>query len=1156
MADKSTRIPLGAAGPSIGPALYGEVIDYTYEDAQYQQPGRRVAYRGMNSSQAYVHFSYDELNTDANDVSRQFGYNIYDPLVGQWPHLSGGGCEFPSEQHLFARYGNIDIYGDGRAVIGGYQGERGVAGDNRVADQLTIESCTFFGNGVPVATYLPLALDSADALSVLPSTVIEIQEYGGQTYVHFLAVDYPATLMGDGWAKNALIYFQRVGTSSATAWTNGQVLDTVRFPNTAMAASRISGKVAVVYNKENQYALDNDYTLDKDMYYRESDSVGFNWGPRTCITNYTRDVPSHTAIGLFSAVYLDDDLNVAFTAYPLPANPVYASFTAGGDFSDLNYNLFHWSKETGLVSEVAWGNYGHAANTKVCGWDEDHYLSSPTISECNGNLFIVWKQVHRDIITLGGPGATEATAVYAIDSLGAANDCWSNIDATRAIDGFIGFGANAELYMSVMINKADGLWDDARNLTQTYTPACSTAGFGGICGNEQTPSVARHGYDESGLSLTWPPDATLDMTPDGDPPYAGTHYLHMQYLDDEMPGIWWNRPDDTVPSSALYIANYNAMRWIRLACVDPVTNPLIAVTPGLIQYPTWVPNGEQLVVETWVKNPGTEALLVSEIGIVENPGASVSGWLNTSAGALASIPYRDSAAFNIILNDAGIIDNPGSSEIVTGHIYLLSDAFNNDSVVVPIEILIADTLVGMAWDTVTTTEPWGGAKAYPFTGEHVGLAVNNIGSFGGNGLGGVNMDFTVAGGDCDANADVYLYDGSLFALRNTGSDVFMSTSLHNQNFAGDLAFKPIDGAAMVGGAGTAYDSAYTGMFANWDTTLVFERTYYAPRNNDDAPSFVIAKTKVYSPTGAAVDHLTLGSVVDWDVPADDGSDNTTGVLIPTATLYCEGTDTLKDPDEDCQDNVNRFAAEAFFGWYTDTEIGGNECANNPAYYGVWADSFHGWWDDAIDSGFYDRVWDSCAANVSLNGNTGNYDQAVFTTYVHDYTLAADAELTFYTCYVTLQNGELQDFQAAIQMARAWYFNNLRAGSCATNTGACCVASECFVLPADVCASVGGSYNGDGTTCDPNPCLTCCIGTRGSTQLQGGCNDAEQGVDVGDLTNMIDHLFINFTPLCCIDESDISPAITGGVPDGSVDVGDLTAMIDHLFINFPVLPTCQ
>jgi hypothetical protein len=50
-------------------------------------------------------------------------------------------------------------------------------------------------------------------------------------------------------------------------------------------------------------------------------------------------------------------------------------------------------------------------------------------------------------------------------------------------------------------------------------------------------------------------------------------------------------------------------------------------------------------------------------------------------------------------------------------------------------------------------------------------------------------------------------------------------------------------------------------------------------------------------------------------------------------------------------------------------------------------------------------------------------------------------------------------------------------------GACCFADgTCQVMEAQACAAAGGSYQGDGTVCDPNPCPpppaegACCIGT--------------------------------------------------------------------------------
>ena len=51
--------------------------------------------------------------------------------------------------------------------------------------------------------------------------------------------------------------------------------------------------------------------------------------------------------------------------------------------------------------------------------------------------------------------------------------------------------------------------------------------------------------------------------------------------------------------------------------------------------------------------------------------------------------------------------------------------------------------------------------------------------------------------------------------------------------------------------------------------------------------------------------------------------------------------------------------------------------------------------------------------------------------------------------------------------------------------------------------------------------------------------------------MIDYLFIGMTPLACNDEANID-----GDPNGIVDIGDLTLLIDHLFISMSELPYCE
>ncbi len=73
---------------------------------------------------------------------------------------------------------------------------------------------------------------------------------------------------------------------------------------------------------------------------------------------------------------------------------------------------------------------------------------------------------------------------------------------------------------------------------------------------------------------------------------------------------------------------------------------------------------------------------------------------------------------------------------------------------------------------------------------------------------------------------------------------------------------------------------------------------------------------------------------------------------------------------------------------------------------------------------------------------------------------------------------------------------------------------------------------------------CCIGRTGNINC-----DPDDIVDIGDLTEMINYLFISFPELCCEAEADVNG-------DGVVDIGDLTKIIDRLFITYTNLFLCQ
>ncbi len=78
-----------------------------------------------------------------------------------------------------------------------------------------------------------------------------------------------------------------------------------------------------------------------------------------------------------------------------------------------------------------------------------------------------------------------------------------------------------------------------------------------------------------------------------------------------------------------------------------------------------------------------------------------------------------------------------------------------------------------------------------------------------------------------------------------------------------------------------------------------------------------------------------------------------------------------------------------------------------------------------------------------------------------------------------------------------------------------------------------------------PQAGCCIGITGNID-----GDPDELVDIGDLTVLIDYLFITYTPLGCPQEANIDAD-----PDGLVDIGDLTFLIDFLFISYTPLTDC-
>jgi hypothetical protein len=275
---------------------------------------------------------------------------------------------------------------------------------------------------------------------------------------------------------------------------------------------------------------------------------------------------------------------------------------------------------------------------------------------------------------------------------------------------------------------------------------------------------------------------------------------------------------------------------------------------------------------------------------------------------------------------------------------------------------------------------------------------------------------------------------------------------------------------------------------------------YAPRDGGNNPSFVLCKTSLYS-LGGAINNVAFGTATDWDVPSDDGSDNTSAATQPTGAgglfVYFQGVDTVGS--EACQSNLNRFGAEVVAGFYATSELPGDACANSVDIYGMTGVGVRDYFDDADGTAEPDaQLWWDALAVPGYTGDPEEKDQGGFVTFMYDETLPAGDTLVFWTILATMHNGSLSQFEANIADAKDWYWD-LR-GRCG-----CCVLM--------------GNVDGEGE------------------------------VTMGDLTVLIDHLFISYNPLVCADEGNVDL-------EGDVTMGDLTVMIDHLFISYNPLPTCE
>jgi len=171
------------------------------------------------------------------------------------------------------------------------------------------------------------------------------------------------------------------------------------------------------------------------------------------------------------------------------------------------------------------------------------------------------------------------------------------------------------------------------------------------------------------------------------------------------------------------------------------------------------------------------------------------------------------------------------------------------------------------------------------------IRLYNNGSLSNNGA-NMALDFI---DDCDTfngntNAAIYLYDGSPIICRIKGSDTLRFMG-YSRTMIDPDGLRPLTDMAVDSSA-SSYSWAGS-IFSTADTAIGFRADYFVPRNSDSC-SFMIERLRYFNMTTAAISGILVGEFLDWDVPSDSGSNNSSDFDLSRNLIYQIGGEYNQD----------------------------------------------------------------------------------------------------------------------------------------------------------------------------------------------------------------------------------------------------------------------
>jgi len=1125
----SESMSLGTASSSSAPPFPGVKVGDTWYDYQHNGRMARMVDWGNNTGETgwgfMIHFLWMRLESEVQ-VNRHYAYNVY--------FAGGGVCPTPGEfkgQHKmqqpgeYAGYVSMDVTNDGRGVLSGHNNPGSGYSCHTYWDY--VAGGFSFGNNGPIPNEIIAAgtgQDPEDSLKTPIWPSIRYQEHPTDENLNVLHIFAQVSEPGAG-DPQAIIYFRKVGNNHLGVWDDPPyVVDTVHDIAQDVACSKTTGKAALVWvanlpSPATAPASSHGYwqysQLDNDIWYQISTNYGASWGPMINVTqNVDGEAGYRPYTDLQALMTTDEHLHIIWSGRVWPADA-----NTGGSVG-FDCRIFQWG------TDLAPGNIRTVANLE---YDQTHCSggawqmqgSKMSIGECDGKLYGMWTQFNDPAVMM--------------------NDCHQ-----RALDGGtdqVG-AANGELYLAVSAD--DGLtWDAPRNLTNTHTSGCThdPSEPGGPCRSEHWSNMNR-----LGTNLTGNMTGAVVVDPSGE--YVGGYYLDVQYIADPDPGGivqdegTWQMAD---------------VQWFRLACVEPVPTAIFNPSWREIGFPEYTKHGTMYTKPLTIENSGNTAL--SFTFALNMDAGPYSTWLTVSSEFQGTVNVP-SGTGNTITGDVFInadltINLPGTIVNLTGNLVATGNQSTNPDTL-PINFWVADTIIPPQFDTIYTQSPTCFA-----------LVVANTGNWGNQGAGHVNLDFFDYGDPDDlegaedtipGDATVYAYDCSpVICWTDALDSVRCNWSIFGTSYLDDEAFFPWGHISPVD---MGDFELYQSEFVTRDTGILIKKLWIAPYfQPGNGCNFMIQVLKIMRHPLATGDEifegLNIGEAMDWDIPSDSAAWNRSGFDMTNRLIYQQGSEFNQDNDVEKLENSDRYGGMALLDI---VEIDGPDTltlldGEVPEQYGAYTEDNSTWVYPA--GGFIEEE-----LNANMTTNEGyvietdslDADLHAVMTFRNNYTLTPAKRLIIFKCLITSYKG-YAEFIVNVEHCHAWYQEHLVPKV----VGACCIEQDCFVMSEQACLDAGGTYKGDGVSCDPNPCLGCCneintpLGRGDIDYYNDGADDA---VDISDLVYLVDYMFVGGAEPPCWAEANVDGSDSGDGVDGAndIDISDLVYLVDYMFVGGdPPLP---